>query len=166
MSYMIILEPSKEGAKKYINLSQTLFSEQNYGYLLKEDGMPHITICQFECEEKKAAKLLENIKKVYLEPFSIHFSSLSLVKSTIDNNGYYWAELTSFEKILFKLYEDVRSIIKSECISIINDYGENYRPHLTLARIKLPYTIKEHSTFPFEPETFYLNFSPCIPPKA
>ncbi len=165
MSYMIILEPSKEAAKKYIQVSQSLFSKQNYGYLLKDGGIPHVTICQFECKEEETSVILENIKKKYPIPFSIHFSSLSLVKSTIDNNGYYWAELTSFEKELFKLYEEVRSIIQSKSLSIINDYGENYRPHLTLARIKLPYTIKEYPSFTLESEIFYLNCLPCISPK-
>ena len=165
MSYMIILEPSKEGGKKYIQVSQNLFSDQNYGYLLKEDGIPHVTICQLECKEEESKDILENIKKKYPDPFSISFSSLSLVKSTIDNNGYYWAELTSFGKTLFKLYDETRSIIKSKSLSIINDYGENYRPHLTLARIKLPYTIKEFPSLTMEPEIFYLNCLPCIPPK-
>lgn len=168
MSYMIILEPSQEAEKKYIQASQSLFSERNCGYLLKEGGMPHITICQFECDKEETAKSLwENIRKIHPNHFSIHFVSLSLVVSTIDNNGYYWAELTvSYKEELFKLHNEVTSLIKSKGLSIINDYGDDYRPHLTLARIQLPYTINKWPKSLLDKEVFNLNFSPCIPPSS
>lgn len=163
---MIILKPSKKTAKKYIQASQKLFAKQNHGYVLTEKGMPHLTICQFQCEQKeKAAHLWEEIRKNQLQSMPIYFTSLSLVRGKKEHQGLYWAELSAArEQKLLKVYQDINFLIEKKGFTILNHHEGYYRPHITLARIKLPYTIQSWPSTLLRQETFRLGWSPCVAP--
>jgi 2'-5' RNA ligase len=163
MPYMIALIPSQKSAEKYILAAQELFSSQNSDRLLSKESTPHVTLCQFECEESLATSLWEEFKKLSQPSLMIRFVAFSFVKGIAEHEGYYWAELSIARDMpLLNLYQKVLNFIQKKKLPIINDYGDYYRPHLTLARIQLPYTIRAWPNSLLDTENFTLGFMPCF----
>ena len=96
--------------------------------------MPHITICQVYSSEKvinqieKDLRLLQNVPQPY-------FTGVSFIKDK-KFETIWWAELSvARDPELITLQQKVVKIVTHYNLSCINDIGELYRPHLTLARI-------------------------------
>ena len=57
MRYILALVPPKDQKELYIKEANRLFSTVAKGYLVSENSSPHITLCQFECNEISATKV-------------------------------------------------------------------------------------------------------------
>lgn len=160
---MFALVPSQESSNKYIQASQNLFGAQDCDHLLSEESTPHVTICQFECFQKQVINIWEEFKKLSQPSFTVRFVSLSLIQGIGEHENFYWAELSAARNTpLLNLYQMAIGFIQKKGLTLINDYGDYYRPHLTLARIRLPYTINKWPISLLDAENFDLDFMPCL----
>ena len=145
MRFILALIPKKQAMTLYIHAAQMLFSPVHEGYLLSENSLPHITICHFECQHEKEAKTIwEDIEMLNLPSFLPIFTGISFIKGTGLHQAHYWAELSvARDKQIMKVHRLAAKIIQSKGLSCLNDSGDLYRPHLTLARIRFPEIIQK-----------------------
>ena len=153
MPYTIVLTPSAEEALKYVEVSQTLFSDHQPCYLLNKDGTssPHITVIQFESESLELArkvwvKMCEQLRQENFKPFSPPFTGVAFVEGVGPYQDTTWVELS------VKRGGKDSPIMRVHCVALasLNEYGlkplnacdNDYRPHLTLGRIIMPEMIK------------------------
>lgn len=143
--YILALIPPPEQAPIYIQTAQKLFSASSEGYLLSENSSPHITLCQFECDrEQTELTVWEEIKKLNLNSSSVRFTGISFLKGVGEHNDFYWAEIAiGRDEEILSLHHTAVKIIQSQGLHSLNDSGALYRPHLTLARIRLPHVIQK-----------------------
>lgn len=145
MRYILALTPAKETITAYIQAAQLLFSPSSEGYLLSENSSPHITICQFECDDTQQARAIwEDVADLEIDPFPVRFTGVSFLKGSGPHQGFYWAEIgVGRDPNIMKVHHAAMKIIESHGLRCLNDSGDLYRPHLTLARIRLPETIQK-----------------------
>ena len=141
-------------------MAQQLFQPVSHAYLLSEHSLPHVTICQFDCaSDDEAHSLWNQIEKLIL-PFPIQFTGMSFIKGWGIHEEYYWAELSvARDHPLIEAHQKTAHFLQSKGYSCINDTGNLYRPHLTLARIKLPSFIPSWSDAILKVPTSYFQYS-------
>ncbi|MBA3238234.1 MAG: hypothetical protein H0T62_07815 [Parachlamydiaceae bacterium] len=153
MPYTIVLTPSSEQAIKYVEASQTLYSDYQPNYLLTRDGTssPHITVVQFECESYDLAhqvwtKVHEKISKENIIPFSPPFVGIAFVEGVGPYKNTTWVELSvkrgDKNSPIMKVQYAALEALEQFGLKPLNACDNDYRPHLTLARITLPEQIK------------------------
>ena len=149
MPYTIVLTPPAEQAVKYVEASQALYSRYQPRYLLNAKGTssPHITVVQFDCESPSLAQqvwasMCEKMVEEKLEPFVPLFVGVSFIEGTASYAGTTWVELAvkRGEKTspIMKVHYAAVNVLKCFGIKPLNATGNDYRPHLTLARIVMP----------------------------
>lgn len=151
--YTIVLTPSTEEAVEYIEASETLYSECQPSYLLTHDGTssPHITVVQFKCESLDCAyevwaKICEKMEKEEIIPLIPPFVGVAF----IDGVGIYenttWVELSvkrgDRNSPMMKVHDNALKALEEFGLKPLNACDNDYRPHLTLARIVMPKQIK------------------------
>ena len=157
MRFILALIPPKQTISVYLHAAQMLFSPVHDGYLLSDNSLPHITVCQFECDNENDVQVIwKQIEKLnirpfsprftglsFIKPFSPRFTGLSFIKGVGVHEEYYWAELSvARDQEMMKVHQLAAGIIRSKGLACLNDSDNLYRPHLTLARIRLPDTIQ------------------------
>lgn len=153
MPYTIVLTPPAEQAIKYIEVSQSLYSTYQPHYLLTKDGTssPHITVVQFECESSDLAyqvwkKMCEKMNKENIIPFKPPFTGMAFVEGVGPYANTTWVELSikrgdKYSPIM-KVHDAALEALEQFGVKPLNACGNDYRPHLTLARIMMPEQIK------------------------
>ncbi|MCF7853124.1 MAG: 2'-5' RNA ligase family protein [Simkaniaceae bacterium] len=123
-----------------MHAAQQLFAPVSDGYLLSEESLPHITVCQFDSkDEEEALSLWNQLEKYALQPCPIRLTGVSFVKGVGEHQGVYWAELSvARSSELMKIHRVAVELFQSNGYELINDIHDLYRPHLTLARIHKP----------------------------
>lgn len=126
---MLALQPAP-----YINEAQLLFSEVQDQYIAGSGSHPHITLCQFYADESTMQKIEADLKALGSPP-QPHFSGIHFVKDP--KPGLWGVEISATrDSALIAYHNEVISILKKHNINTyINDTGDLFRPHLTLARI-------------------------------
>lgn len=163
MNYMIALASPQEIRGKYIQAAQKLFSSASDKYLLSEHSLPHITLCQFDCEEKDATAIWDELTDLKMHSYSVRFNGFSFIKGLDVHRDFYWAELSiARDEEIMKIYRTTDAIIHSHGFTCLNEQGDGYRPHLTLARIRLPDTFQKLPDALIRTEHFKLDLLPCI----
>jgi hypothetical protein len=122
----------------YIKAAQQLFSSNAEGYLLGPHSDPHITLCQFYTDDERLAFIQDEITalKSKVQPL---FTGFSFIQDRQDAS-FWWAELAVVRAPdLMLLHNKIVFNLKQKNIPCINDSGDLYRPHLTLARVKTPH---------------------------
>ncbi len=144
MRFILALIPPKQTISAYLHAAQMLFSPVHDGYLLSENSLPHITVCQFECDSENEAQIIwKQIETLNLRPFSPRFTGLSFVKGVGVHQEYYWAELSiARDEEIMRVHQLAADVIRSKGLACLNDSDNLYRPHLTLARVRLPDAIQ------------------------
>lgn len=154
MRYIIGLNPLIP--LPYFTIAQKLFSDVSDGYLLSETALPHITLTQIELEEKKDIKALwDTIKEYKIQSFVPKLIGMSFIKGLHQHKGFYWAQIAvEREPILMEMHYQILAALEKHRLTSIIDSGDIYKPHITLARIKLlspislwPENILESSVF-------------------
>ncbi len=165
-SYMIALIPPQDMIMTCIQAAQKLFSSVSDDYLLSEHSLPHITVCQFECEQKQIAQAVWNEVSSQTTPsLPIRLKGVSFIKGLEAHRGFYWAELAvARDEELMKMHRLAVVIIQERGLTCLNEIGDLYRPHLTLARIRLPESLQTWSDDLIDSPVFFkLDFMLCSP---
>jgi len=153
MPYTIVLTPPVEQAAKYVEVSQTLYIECQPSYLLLEDGTssPHITVVQFDCESTDLltdvwTKICEKVCEEKTVPLNPPFVGVAFVEGNGVYEGTTWVELSvkrgDKNSPIMKVHEAALEVLEHFGLKPLNACGNDYRPHLTLARIIMPEQMK------------------------
>lgn len=153
MPYTIVLTPPAEQAFKYVEASQALYSDCQPSYLLTRDGTssPHITVVQFDCESSDLAhkvwtKMCEKMSKENIIPFNPPFMGVAFVEGAGLYENTTWVELSvkrgDKNSPIMKVHFAALEVLKQFDLKPLNACDNDYRPHLTLARIIMPEHMK------------------------
>lgn len=148
MLYTIVLTPPEEQAIKYVEASQT-YKNYQPKYLLTQDGTssPHITVVQFECETRDLAnqvwtEMCERMKNENFTPFNPPFTGVAFINGVGPYENTTWVELSVMrgdtDSPIMKVHNAAVDVLKKSGFKPLNACENNYRPHLTLARIVMP----------------------------
>lgn len=167
MSYMIALIPPPAMIQMYTRVAQKLFSSISDNYLLSEHSSPHITVCQFECAQQQIAQAIwSEVTSQATHTLPIRFRGVSFIKGLEAHQGFYWAELAvARDEELMKIHNDTVVTLQTHGLTPMNEMGDLYRPHLTLARIRLPTSLQTwpEDLLDVSPIPFTLDFMCCSP---
>lgn len=153
MPYTIVLTPPVDQSMKYVEASQALYSYCQPRYLLSEDGTssPHITVIQFECASPELAaqvwiKMCDKMEEQKFEPFAPPFTGIAFVEGKGPYEDTTWVELSvergDEHSPIMRTHRAALETLKFFNLSPLNASDNNYRPHLTLARIIMPEQLK------------------------
>ena len=170
MRYTIVLTPTPEQALKYVEVSQRLYSHYQPQYLLNANGTssPHVTVVQFDCKSPHHAQevwaiMCEEMAKAKFESFAPSFIGVSFIDGVGPYEGTTWVELAirrgDESSPIMKVHQAAVDILNRLGIIPLNAISNDYRPHLTLARIVMPKQMEMWSKSLFEnPSNFQLEF--------
>lgn len=170
MPYTIVLTPPVDQSMKYVETSQALYSHCQPSYLLSANGTssPHITVVQFDCASPGFAsqvwiKMCDKMKEQKFESFAPPFTGIAFVEGKEPYEGTTWVEL-SIERgdeysPIMRVHRAAIETLKFFNLMPLNASDNNYRPHLTLARIIMPEQLKSWGkTLLQNPGNFNLEF--------
>lgn len=110
-----------------IKLSHT-FSEYADRYILGENSLPHVTLCQFETEEDAIESIWEKVcEKWGEEPIYLIFDKFSCL--TFDNQVYWLSLLPNNTDALLDMHKKIVDIINQPV-------KKSFDPHMTLINTK------------------------------
>lgn len=140
MRFILALVPPKSAFFPYIQAAQLMFGPAQDGYLLSDHSLPHITVCQFDCEsEQEAMGVWQKFADLEIPSHQVRFTGVSYIKDTTSENNLYWAELSiERDETLMLIHEFAVKMLQNQGYACVNKIRNLYRPHLTLARFKLP----------------------------
>lgn len=164
MPYMIVLIPPQDIVRICIHEAQKMFLSMSDGYLLAEHSLPHITVCQFECDREEVAQATwKEIASQTMDSFPVRLRGVSFIKGIEAHREFYWAELAvARDEELMKVHQLTVAVIQARGLGCLNAVGDLYRPHLTLARIRLPKFFQTWSdSLLNDSSSFKLDFMPC-----
>lgn len=153
MPYTIVLTPPADQATKYVEASQALYRDYQPSYLLAADGSssPHITVVQFDCDSPEIANefwvyMCEKMNEEQFAPFEPPFTGMSFIEGVGSYEGTTWIELSvkrgDENSPIMRVHYAALEALKRFNLKPLNAVGNNYRPHLTLARIVMPEQMK------------------------
>lgn len=169
MHYTFVLTPTVNKAK-YVEASQTLYSDCQPSYLLTDDGTssPHITVVQFDCESEQIAhevwsSMCKKMREENFTSFSPPFTGMAFVHGIDSYEGTTWVELSikrgEEDSPIMKVHDAALKVLEQHKLKPLNAKGNNYRPHLTLARIIMPNQLRAWSKSLCESsDSFQLEF--------
>jgi len=131
MRYNLALIP--ENSEFFIELAKN-FSLNAQHYLLGNNSLPHISVCQFICNEENQLKKIKNqFSHCIHKTFLIHFSALRVKPGM---NGLTFIELEiKINPTLTNFHQENVNFLKKLHIFCENPFEVNYQPHLTLAAV-------------------------------
>lgn len=104
------------------------FSDLADQYLLGESSLPHVTIYQFEVEEKEIDGIWSRVSEIWKEsPIDLEFKKFSCI--TFDNSTYWVSLLPNNCEKLYEMHALIADIINLPI-------KKTFDPHLTLISTK------------------------------
>jgi|GEM_PF-949609 len=134
--YNIVLTPSLESSKIFTQFAQENFRTLYDGYLLGDNSIPHISLCQFSGTKKQLEQVIEKLKLLNYSPaYSPTLQSLNIVKLGGSFVGKHAADLGVVRTPeIMELHRIVTEVVEKVGLQPLNAKGDLlYRPHLTLA---------------------------------
>ena len=149
MPYTMVLTPPADQSAKYVEVSQAIYSDYQPSYLLATDASssPHITVVQFDCNSPDIANevwgyMCDKMHEEQFAPFEPPFTGMSFIEGIGPYVGTTWVELSikrgDKTSPIMKVHYAALETLKHFNLEPLNAVGNNYRPHLTLARIVMP----------------------------
>lgn len=138
--YNIALVPEDKEYSLYIDSAQNNFKSIATGYLLGQKSLPHISLCQFECEADNPIllEIHKFIRSSLAQPIYPEFQSLNIVALQGEFKGQFAADLGIARRDDLLVLQAACSIfLEKSHLKPLNVIGNLYRPHLTLAFFKL-----------------------------
>ncbi len=124
--YNLALTPISK-KEEFIKLSQQ-FSNIADKYSLGNNSLPHVTLYQFEADEKEIENIWKQTCEIWEEkPINLEFSKFSCI--TFDNATYWVSLLPNNYDTLHKMHSIIANIIKLPI-------KKNFDPHVTLISTK------------------------------
>lgn len=158
--FNIALLPVDPGISQLLTqFSRSSFLEINDGYILGEDGLPHITLCQFRAkDEATALKAFETLTPK--KPITLATTKLYARPGTPPANAGKFIIVVGIEKTqeLLALQNNVfNHLERAETEPLTKP--ETYSPHITLTRLAAePHGLPPFEDFPFgAPLEFFPN---------
>lgn len=123
----------------FCEIAQALFSDVSDTYLLSDNSHPHVTVCQFETEDPSLpSELFKEVKSLNVKIYEPSMLGISFEKGTKENEGFYMAQIfIEREKNIMEFHTQVLKLLEKYSLPCINANAARYKPHVTLARIKL-----------------------------
>ena len=124
--YNLALTPVLK-SKKFIEVAQK-FSDVSDKYLLEENSFPHVTLYQFEAEEKEIDGIWQEVIDVWKQkPIDLELGEFSYI--TFDNDIYWISLLPRNSEVLHTMHALIAEILRLPT-------KKSYDPHLTLVNTK------------------------------
>ncbi|MEO8402383.1 MAG: 2'-5' RNA ligase family protein [Gammaproteobacteria bacterium] len=154
--YNIALVPKSCG-EEVVKISQQLSGIADK-YQLGDKSLPHVTLCQFEAEEKEIDTMWENVCNTLQEhSLELEFKDFSCITF---NNVFWVSIMPDKRSLLDKMHQTVANTVKAN----VNKY---YDPHMTIISTKdnkyqekAAKITKLYSTIS---DTFILSVGECDP---
>ncbi len=124
--YNLTLTPLSKG-NEVVTLAKKL-SHIADEYLLGEKSLPHVTLYQFQVEEKDIGPIWKKVCDVWKEePIYLTFNEFSCI--TFDNNIFWVSLLPDNDNVLHKMHRFIADILLLPSI-------KTFDPHVTLINTK------------------------------
>lgn len=136
--YNIALLPVDADLAAYcVGFAQRNFSAQQEGYLLGNDAVAHVTLCQFHAEAADIAKLWPKLRAMNAKQLcALSFAHLYFGAGRNDHTGMIWAGFAvAPQENLSELQAGVHDLVAAQGLQPLTAKGADYFPHLTLARL-------------------------------
>jgi hypothetical protein len=154
MYFNLALVPEEKAfANLCIELAQENCKSQSDGYLLGEEALPHVTVCQFQSAPAEIERIWSHFADLS-EPRSLLFRHLYVQYGKEDMLGKLWMGLAV-------TYEPSVTAFHKECFERLAKIGidsrntpDRYFPHLTFARCD---AAKTPSVVKAPPESLWLT---------
>lgn len=149
--YNIALVFNNEVSDKIISYATSLYKIMESDVILGKNSQPHMTIAQFEVDQERAKNIWDSCIPSIIETPQLNFSGLTVLPSS---KGGAWIEISVLKsKSLLILQDTVKKII-DPFTELKNDFGDSYRPHVTIAHTT---TGNSFNAFPFAYEPLRLK---------
>lgn len=134
--YNIALIPSQEETQEKLQqLAKSHFADLQDGYLLGDEALAHVTLCQFQAESQEQARNVFLALEVGID-YPLAIKDFHFRKGEEKHEGYVWAEFVIQKSpSLMALQEKChKHVLEMKCkpLTAVDDYS----PHITLARLK------------------------------
>jgi 2'-5' RNA ligase len=135
--YNIALVPSDLNFANYvIELAQSNFAKYEDGYLLSNNTLPHITLCQFKSSQQNLGLIWDLAQKELNKGYYIRFDGFYLNVEQTKSQDYIWAGLSvKRDPNIINLQKKIYTIL-SNCNCEILTSSTQYFPHLTFSRFR------------------------------
>jgi 2'-5' RNA ligase len=118
----------------FSRISQSYFGDSQDGYMLADEALAHVTLCQFRAENERAAidAFLSFADK---QNALLAIQQFRIRTGTDEHNGFLWAEyLVERKQTLLEMQKKCHSHLMSRGHQVLTSV-ESYSPHITLARV-------------------------------
>lgn len=120
--YNLALIPTSKG-NEVITLAKKLSAIADM-YILSEKSLPHVTLYQFQIEEKEVDEIWKNICRVWQEKqIDLMFDQFSCM--TFDNCIFWASLLPNHCEVLHKMHIDIAHVLRLPV-------NKSFDPHMTL----------------------------------
>jgi 2'-5' RNA ligase len=134
--YSIVLVCNAAQRDLFVDLAHKLPQRSYAGYLLSERSLPHITLCQFQVDDERVIKVLKNELQRYQGSFVPQITGISFLPGSNEFKNEVWIEFSVLrEATLIEIQNDMVRLLHNHNITISNNAGAIYRPHITLAKV-------------------------------
>ncbi|MCE7062357.1 2'-5' RNA ligase family protein [Dyadobacter sp. CY343] len=149
--FNIALTLEQSISEKIIEYAKELYTTLDSNVILGLNSKPHITIGQFSIGDMEAKEVWQNYASLSKLLPKVSLSGLTIIPSS---SGGAWIEISVLKSsLLLKLQDDLINIL-SPFGELTNDVGDNYRPHITIARTTIS---KEFENLPVDSEVLKLK---------
>lgn len=148
--YNLALVPESDSfSRVLVELARVNLTEQASGYMLGEQAIPHVTICQFQAQDKQVDALWNSLSaedSSALQAFMpLVFSHIYIKPGKNQHLDKYWVGLAvQWHTAIFTLQNWATCQLAAANIESLT-LSHNYFPHLTLARCKPDVPITLHT---------------------
>lgn len=155
--YNVALYPQDDAFKQEcVKLARTNLSQRADSYLLGEGAYPHITLCQFQCQEERLSDIWKKVSKLLEKPIEISFRHIYISPDRKDPALVWVGLAVKPTPQLIQLQKDVFDSLHQIDINSTTKTND-YFPHITWARCKSkpPFSLNE-----LPPPAMYLQSYP------
>ncbi|ARN85121.1 2'-5' RNA ligase family protein [Candidatus Nucleicultrix amoebiphila] len=118
----------------YVHAAQKHFAQNAQTYILGPNSLPHITLCQFMAEQSSLPLLIKGLEKAEKSP-SIQLTGLRFSSKSPDSPLWGASLSVARSSDLMRLHLFVAQLLYDHHLKPLNDTGDLYTPHLTLAKV-------------------------------
>lgn len=143
--FNLALRPKNEQlSQQLVDLAQSNFSDRPAGYLLGNNALPHITICQFRTKPTNINDIWDRTRGWKDYPLELSFSHLYISQDKKDPNLIWVGLAMKGQSVLSKLQQDVYNMLEGAGIKGTT-LPQEYFPHVTWGRVRsnLPLSLKK-----------------------
>lgn len=142
---LALVPESDEFAELCLRLARANCTERADNYLLGDNALPHVTVCQFEAYETDLGSIWARVHNLHSSPIELGFRHIYVQYGKAELRGLCWVGLAVRpEPSILELQSNVFDRLLDLGVESRNTPA-NYFPHLTFARCNLnqPITISE-----------------------